>query len=564
MLLGLTIRDVVLIDRLGLAFRPGLCVLTGETGAGKSILLDALGLALGRRADAALVRAGAKEAAVTAEFAVGREHPAWSILGAAGFAESGESIVLRRLLGADGKSRAFVNDEPTSVGLLRELGASLVEIQGQFEQRGLLDPANHRAILDAFAGEAGGIDTATLAAAWRGWREAVRQQENAARLLAESRAEEDLLRHHLAELDELMPQPDEEELLAARRALLQNAERLLETLAAAIGEIDGEGGAQAGLARALRRLERVRDRAQGLFDTAFAAAERAAAETAEAFAALNAAARTLARDPRELERVEERLFALRALARKHQVPPVSLPRLRRQIGERLEAIAGQGERAADLAQASAAARERFVTLAASVSRARARAARRLDMAVAVELEPLRLSRARFRTVLTPLAERDWGEHGVERVLFEVATNPGAPFGPLSRIASGGELSRFMLALKLVLAGTSAVPTVIFDEVDSGIGGAVAAAVGERLERLGARLQVLVVTHSPQVAARGMHHWRVAKRLSAREAVTRVEELDEAARQEEIARMLSGTTVTAAARAAAASLIGPSTSSGGRA
>jgi DNA repair protein RecN (Recombination protein N) len=552
MLLGLTIRDIVLIDRLGLAFRPGLCVLTGETGAGKSILLDALGLALGRRADAALVRAGAKEAAVTAEFAVGRDHPAWSILGVAGLDEGGESIVLRRLLGADGKSRAFVNDAPTSVGLLRELGASLVEIQGQFEQRGLFDPANHRALLDTVAGIE--REAAALAAAWQDWRAALRQEESAARLFAESRAQEELLRHHLAELDEVMPQPDEEEHLAARRALLHNAERLGETLIAAIGEIDGEGGAQASLARVLRRLERARERAEGLFDPAFAAAERAAAETAEALAALTAAARRLALAPRDLEKVEERLFALRALARKHQVVPASLPRLHRQIADRLQAIAGQGERAAELMQASAAARAHFIELAEVVSRARAQAARRLDRAVAAELEPLRLARARFRTVLTPLAERDWSEHGVERVHFEVITTPGAPFGPLSRIASGGELSRFMLALKLVLAGTSAVPTVIFDEVDSGIGGAVAAAVGERLERLGARLQVLVVTHSPQVAARGAHHWRVAKILSAREAVTRVEELDETMRQEEIARMLSGTTITAAARAAAASLI----------
>ena len=558
MLLGLTIRDVVLIDRLGLVFRPGLCVLTGETGAGKSILLDALGLALGRRADPGLVRAGAKEAAVTAEFALGREHPAWSMLGAAGLDESGESIVLRRLLGADGKSRAFVNDEPTSVGLLRELGASLVEIQGQFEQRGLFDPASHRTILDAYAGTDpdSGIDVAALAACWQDWREAARQEESAARLLAESREEEDLLRHHLAELDGLMPQTGEEDRLAARRALLQNAGRLAESLAEAIGEIDGESGAQAGLARALRRLERVRERAQGLFDPAFAAAERAAAETAEALAALEAAGRALALDPRELEKVEERLFALRALARKHQIPPDALPRLRARIADRLKAIAGQGERAADLAQASAEARARFLTVAEAASRARTQAARRLDRAVAAELEPLRLVRARFRTVLTPLDERDWGEHGVERVHFEVSTNPGAPFGPLQRIASGGELSRFMLALKLVLAGTSPVPTVIiFDEVDSGIGGAVAAAVGERLARLGARMQVLAVTHSPQVAARGAHHWRVAKRLSAREAVTRVEELDAATRQEEIARMLSGNIVTAEARAAAASLIG---------
>jgi DNA repair protein RecN (Recombination protein N) len=554
MLLGLTIRDVVLIDRLGLVFRPGLCVLTGETGAGKSILLDALGLALGRRADAALVRAGAKEAAVTAEFAPGRDHPAWSMLGAAGLDGSGEAIVLRRLLGADGKSRAFVNDEPTSVGLLRELGASLVEIQGQFEQHSLFDPANHRRILDAYAGS--GSAAAALAACWQDWREAARREESAARLLAESREEEDVLRRHLAELDGLAPQAGEEDRLAARRALLQNAGRLAESLAEAIGEIDGESGVQAGLARALRRLERVRERAQGLFDPACAAAERAAAETAEALAALEAAGRALALDPRELERVEERLFALRALARKHQVPPDALPRWRTRIAERLEALAGQGERAAESARASAAARARFTAAAEAMSRARVEAARRLDRAVAAELEPLRLVRARFRTVLTPLDERDWGEHGVERVHFEVSTNPGAPFGPLQRIASGGELSRFMLALKLVLAGTSPVPTVIvFDEVDSGIGGAVAAAVGERLARLGARMQVLAVTHSPQVAARGAHHWRVAKRLSAREAVTRVEELDAATRQEEIARMLSGNIVTAEARAAAASLIG---------
>ncbi|MGH7111032.1 MAG: AAA family ATPase, partial [Stellaceae bacterium] len=421
MLLGLTIRDVVLIDRLGLVFRPGLCVLTGETGAGKSILLDALGLALGRRADAGLVRAGAKEAAVTAEFALGRDHPAWSMLGAAGLNGSGESIVLRRLLGADGKSRAFVNDEPTSVGLLRELGASLVEIQGQFEPHGLFDPANHRAILDAYAGidPETGIDAAALAQCWQDWREAVRREESAARLIAESREEEDLLRHHLAELDALAPQPGEEDGLAARRALLQNAERLAESLTEAIAELDGEGGAQAALARALRRLERVRERAQGLFDPAFAAAERAVAETAEALAALEAAARALALDPRELDRVEERLFALRALARKHQVPPDALPRLQTRIADRLQAIAGQGERAADLARANAEARARFAAAAEAVSRARTQAARRLDKAVAAELEPLRLVRARFRTVLAPLDERDWGEHGVERVHFEV-------------------------------------------------------------------------------------------------------------------------------------------------
>ena len=556
MLLGLTIREIVLIDRLDLAFRPGLCVLTGETGAGKSILLDALGLALGKRIEAGLVRDGAGEAAVSAEFAVGQNHPASAMLRDAGLDGDCETIVLRRLVRSDGRSRAFVNDEPASVGLLRQLGDSLVEIQGQFEQRGLLDPANHRMILDAFAEHAG---TAAMAEAWRNWRAVRRREEEAARLAAASREEEDLLRHHLAELDALTVQPGEEDRLSARRTLLQSAERLAETLSEAIDELTGAAGAQSALARAARRLERARDRAQGLLDEASAATERAANETDEALSVLEAAARNLELDPRELETVEERLFALRAAARKHQVAVSDLPLLREAIAARLAMIETNADTAVLLTQATAAARAEYVAAAERMSRARAAAADRLDAAVAAELKPLRLDKARFRTAITPLDEGDWGEHGSERVHFEIATIPGAPFGPLARIASGGELSRFMLALKLVLAGTSSVPTLIFDEVDSGIGGAVAAAVGDRLQRLGTNLQVLVVTHSPQVAARGAHHWLVAKRLSERKTVTSVEELDPDMRQEEIARMLSGRTVTAEARAAAASLI-----AGGRA
>jgi DNA repair protein RecN (Recombination protein N) len=557
MLLSLNIRDIVLIDRLELVLRPGLCVLTGETGAGKSILLDALGLALGRRAESGLVRAGAQQAAVSAEFAIGRNHPAHAILREAGLDSDGEALMVRRLVGADGRSRAFVNDEPASVGLLRELGDSLVEIQGQFEQRGLLDPVNHRMILDAFAEHS--VAPLALADAWHSWRKARERQAEAARQLAASRDEEDLLRHHLAELDSLSPEEDEEDRLAARRSLLQSAERLAETLTEAIGELDGSAGAQAALARAARRLERSRERAQGLLDSALAAAERAAAETAEALAALEATLRELEVDPRGLEKVEERLFALRAAARKHQVTVAELPDLREQMKARLAELEAGAESVEHLVAATAEARARFTSAAEAVSRGRAAAAARLDSSVAAELKPLRLDKARFRTVLTPLAEPDWREYGCERVHFEVETNPGAGFGPLARIASGGELSRFMLALKLVLAGTSSVPTLIFDEVDSGIGGAVAAAVGERLQRLGTNLQVLVVTHSPQVAARGAYHWRVAKSLGARETVTRVEELDDDTRQEEIARMLSGRNITAEARAAAASLI-----AGGRA
>jgi len=553
MLLGLTIRDVVLIERLSLAFRPGLCVLTGETGAGKSILMDALGLALGRRADASLVRPGAEQAAVAAEFAVGGNHPASAILDRAGIAtDLSGTIVLRRIVTADGRSRAFVNDEPASVGLLRELGDNLVEIQSQGEQRGLLDPATHRELLDALAEH--DVGPAVLTAAWNDWRATQDAAMEAARLLHAARAEEDLLRHEKAELDALAPEGDEEDRLAARRALLQNAERLGEAITDAVAELDGEAGAQRSLARALRRLERARDRAQGLLDNAVAAAERAANEATEALAALATAAQALDLDPRVLEQVEERLFALRALARKHNVAVADLPRIHEAIGARLAAIETGAEDVLALEKAAAAARRGYIEAANAVTRARERAARRLDTAITAELKPLRLDKARFRTVLSPLAEPDWGEHGCERVHFEVATNPGAPFGPLARIASGGELSRFMLALKLVLAGTSSVPTLIFDEVDSGIGGAVAAAVGERLQRLGSRLQVLVVTHSPQVAARGAHHWRVAKSQGKQATITSVEELDADHRQEEIARMLSGSTITAEARAAAASLI----------
>jgi DNA repair protein RecN (Recombination protein N) len=358
MLLGLTIRDVVLIERLSLAFRPGLCVLTGETGAGKSILMDALGLALGRRAEASLVRPGAEQAAVAAEFAVGGNHPASAILDKAGIAtDLSGTIVLRRIVTADGRSRAFVNDEPASVGLLRELGDNLVEIQGQGEQRGLLDPATHRELLDAFAEHA--VAPAALAVVWRDWRAAQNAAAEAARRLAETRAEEDLLRHEKAELDALAPEGDEEDRLAARRTLLQNAERLGEAIEDAAreigGENDGDGGAQRALARALRRLERARDRAQGLLDNAVAAAERAAAETAEALEALSGAARALELDPRALEQVEERLFALRAVARKHGITVADLPRLLDSLAARLAAIETGAEDVIALDRAAAAA-----------------------------------------------------------------------------------------------------------------------------------------------------------------------------------------------------------------
>ncbi len=552
MLLGLTIRDVVLIDRLDLAFHAGLCVLTGETGAGKSILLDALGLALGMRAESGLVRQGADQAVVTAEFALAQDHPALALLDDSGIAVDGARLVLRRVVNADGRSRAFIDDQPASIGLLRQLGETLVEIQGQFEQQGLLDPATHRQALDAYGGYR--AETAALAEAWRHWRAIAAERGEAEAQLARARADEDYLRHAQAELDALEPKPGEEAALADERALLMNREKLIEALDAALGELAGERGGERALNAAERQLERLRDRASGRLDAALAALERAQVETREAVAQLEAAARGIGRDQASLENIEERLFALRALARKHGVTPEDLPQLRAGIAARIAALDDGGDRLRQLARREAEARQAYLSAAEALGKKRRQAAKALDTAVMRELPPLKLEKARFQTVLTPLAEADWGEHGSERVHFEVATNPGAAAGPLARIASGGELSRFMLALKVVLARTSPVPTLVFDEVDSGIGGAVAAAVGERLHRLGQELQVLVVTHSPQVAARGTHHWRVEKRQAQQKTLTRVAELSAEERREEIARMLSGSAVTAEARAAAASLM----------
>jgi DNA repair protein RecN (Recombination protein N) len=552
MLLGLTIRDVVLIERLDLAFHAGLCVLTGETGAGKSILLDALGLALGMRAESGLVRHGAEQAVVTAEFALPRRHPARHLLGEAGFAVDGDSLVVRRAVAADGRSRAFIDDQPASVGLLKQLGELLVEVQGQFEQHGLLDPGTHRQALDAYGGYH--AESAALAAAWRAWRELAKERAAAEAALAKARADEDYLRHALAELEALEPRDGEETALAEQRSLLMSREKLTEALDAALGELAGERGGERALNAAARQLERLRDKAAGRLDAAVAALERAAMETAEAVAQIEAAARGLGRDAATLEKVEERLFALRTLARKHGVALAKLPALRAEIAERVAALDNGGDAVTRLVRREQEARQAYVTAAETVGEKRRQAAKALDAAVMKELGPLKLDKARFASVLTSLGEEQWSEHGFERVHFEVATNPGLPPGPLAKIASGGELSRFMLALKVVMAKTSPVPTLVFDEVDSGVAGAVAAAVGERLHRLGKELQVLVVTHSPQVAARGAHHWRVAKQQAQARTLTRVEELSADERREEIARMLSGSAVTAEARAAAASLM----------
>jgi DNA repair protein RecN (Recombination protein N) len=554
MLVGLTIRDVVLIERLALGFHAGLCVLTGETGAGKSILLDALGLALGVRAESGLVRQGAEQAVVTAEFAVPEDHPARRLLVEQGLDGDGtDALVLRRVLAADGRSRAFVNDQPASIGLLRQLGDLLVEIEGQFAQRGLLDAATHREALDAFGGH--GPALAALAEARRAWRAARKAREEAEAAIAAARADEAYLRHALAELDALKPERGEEARLAETRLFLQQREKLGEALEAALIELAGERGAERAVNTALRPLERLRDKVGERLDAVLGALERTSAELREAIAQVEAASRAVGPPGQSLEQIEERLFALRALARKHNRAVEALGELRTEIGAKVAALEDGSDVLQRLVRREADSRAGYIAAAAVVSALRRQAATALDGAVAKELKPLKLDKALFRTVITTLAEAEWGETGVERVHFEVRTNPGAPPGPLAKIASGGELARFLLALKVVLARTLPALTLVFDEVDSGIGGAVAAAVGERLHRLGASLQVLVVTHSPQVAAKGTHHWRVAKRQAASRTLTTVAELSAPERQEEIARMLSGSVITAEARAAAASLMG---------
>jgi DNA repair protein RecN (Recombination protein N) len=550
MLLSLTIRDVVLIERLDLAFPSHLSVLTGETGAGKSILLDALGLALGSRADSGLVRKGAAQAVVIASFEVLPDDPVQGILRAHDIPVE-DTLVLRRVLNADGRSRGFVNDQPASVSLMKQIGDMMVEIQGQFEQRGLLDPSNHRALLDAFIATPSLIDA--VSTAWEAWRSAREARRDAEAAASKAASDEAFLRHAIDELNSAKPQPGEEAALALRRTSLMHRAQIAEAVESALKSLSGDRGAESALNNAERLLDRVRDKAAGTLTTPLATLERAIVETVEAISQLESVQQE---DDvgSTLESVEARLFDLRSLARKHGVTVDALADLQQSIAQKLAAIDDGGTNLRHLVAAEQHSRAQYRAEAARLSEERRRAAQNFDQAVQAELVPLKLDRARFATSLSALDESDWGPHGVERVTFEVATNPGSAPGPLARIASGGELSRFLLALKVVLARVSSVPTIVFDEVDSGIGGAVAAAVGERLQRLGEELQVLVVTHSPQVAARGMHHWRVAKQQAAETTTTRVDALEPHERREEIARMLSGAKVTDEARAAASMLL----------
>lgn len=551
MLTALSIRDVVLIEALDLAFDRGLGVLTGETGAGKSILLDALGLALGARGDSGLVRQGAAQAVVTASFDVPPGHAAiHALIAENGLdAEPGEPLTIRRIVKADGGSRAFVNDQPASAALLRELGGMLVEIHGQHDDRGLLNPRGHRAMLDSF-GRLNPGEVAGLHAAWRAAEarlaEALAEQETADR-------DREWLDHSVAELTRLAPEPGEEAELAERRATMQRGEKVAGELQAIAELLDGSDGALTRLRQAARILERVGEDHDALAE-ALAAVDRAIIETANAQDQVDVAAEALAFDPAQLEADEARLFELRALARKHRVQPDELADLTEQLSARLALIEGGGAAIARLQAEVKAARDAYRAAAAALSAARVEAGQRLDAAVAAELAPLKLDAARFRTVVEPLAEGQWAASGIDRVEFEVSTNTGAPFAPLMKIASGGELSRFILAMKVALAERGGAATLIFDEIDRGVGGAVASAIGERLARLSSGAQLLVVTHSPQVAARGSQHYRIAKANDGRVTRTGVMLLDEGERREEIARMLSGAEITDEARAQAERLL----------
>ncbi len=548
MLTALSIRDVVLIEALDLDFARGLGVLTGETGAGKSILLDALGLALGDRADSGLVRQGCAQASVSARFEAAEA--ARAVLRANDLEfDPGEELIVRRTVKADGGSRAFVNDQPVTAALLRELGATLVEIHGQHDDRGLINPRGHRALLDAF----GKAQTASVAASYHAMKASEEALATARAALADAERDRDYLSHAVKELADFAPLEGEEAHLASSRATMQRGEKIAGDLEAVATLIEASDGELSQLRQAARILDRV-SRDHPALAEALAAIDRAIIEGAMAEDHLREAAVALTFDPAQLEADEARLFELRALARKHRVLPDALAELAQDMAEKLATIESGSEGIVQLEHRVERTRAAFREAALALSGARRAAALKLDKAVAGELAPLKLDAAQFRTVVEPLAESGWGPHGMDRVEFEISTNPGAPFAPLIKIASGGELSRFILALKVALAEEGAAATMIFDEIDRGVGGAVASAIGDRLARLSGRAQLLVVTHSPQVAARGDTHLLIAKASDGTVTRTSVRTLDETERREEIARMLSGAEVTDEARAQAGRLL----------
>ena len=553
MLIQLAIRDIVLIDRLELHFHEGLSVLTGETGAGKSILLDAFALALGGRGDGSLVRHGESQGQVTAVFDCPMDHPARRIAREADIDVDGD-LILRRVQVADGRTRAFVNDQPVSVQVLKAIGSNLVEIHGQHDDRALVDPVSHRAILDAFGSLSDELQAVGEAA--RRVREARTVLQEHRRRSDKARKEADFLRHAVEELTNLNPKAGEEEALAERRVIMMQSEKVSQDLNEAFDAVAGNASPIPELSAAVRKLERRSAQAPALIEPSVKALDAALVAIDEARAALEDAIRATEYDPRELEQTEERLFALRAAARKYDVPADELAALRQRFEGDVVAIDAGEEQLAGLEKALKEADQAYLAAARRLSEGRKKAAQALDAAVQAELPPLKLERARFITEIhTDEDSRD--PAGFERVEFWAQTNPGTRPGPLMKVASGGELSRFMLALKVVLADKGSAPTLVFDEIDTGVGGAVADAIGQRLARLAKRVQVMAVTHAPQVAARAESHFLIAKEgINGAEdrVATRVIPLEAAPRREEIARMLAGATITEEARAAAARLL----------
>ena len=549
MLRTLDIRDLLIIDQLSLTFQPGLNVLTGETGAGKSILLDALGFVLGWRGRAELVRSGAEQGEVTASFDLPPGHPALAILAEAGLPVQDE-LILRRINAADGRKTAWVNDRRASGEVLRALSDTLVELHGQQDDSGLLNPRGHRGLLDSFAGAEPAL--ALTRAAWKNWSDARKALALAEARLAEIRGEEDFLRHAVAELSKLDPQPGEEAGLDTKRRLMQGAARIGDDLARAHDAM-GHQGAEGMLSDAMRRIGSAADKADGQLEPVLAALGRAMAELGEAQQGVERTIEALSFSPSDLEAVEDRLFAIRAMARKHAVAPDDLASFTTGLRDRLAALDGGSRDLATLSRDLEAVSGTFDAVLAQLSALRRTSAKRLDAAMAGELAPLKMERALFSTQITP-GER--GPDGRDIVTFTVATNPGAPAGALDKIASGGELSRFLLAMKVCLTRGAAGLTMIFDEIDRGVGGATADAVGRRLKALAEDAQVLVVTHSPQVAALGAHHWRVEKHVTKGQTRSTVTPLSPQDRVDEIARMLAGDTITDAARAAASALLMP--------
>jgi DNA repair protein RecN (Recombination protein N) len=552
MLTALSIRDIVLIEKLDISLDDGVTVLTGETGAGKSILLDALGLALGARGDSSLVRSGQAKGSITVAFNLPRSHAALALLAEKEFDIEGE-LVIRRTQSADGASKATINDQPLSLNLLRQVAATLVELHGQHADRALVDVSEHRRLVDAF----GGLDeqTTRIGALWLAMSEAKSALEQHRDLLARAEAERDYLEHAVAELAALDPLPNEEQQLAEARQLMMQSEQYLSALDELESAMEGDGAAQAKINAALRKLERRKATAGGRLDQLCAAVDRLLAEHAEASRATDAARRSFDFNPRDLENSEERLFGLRAAARKYKCAVDDLATVRARFDAELNAIMDGGTQLGVLEKAFAATRAIFEEAADKLSAARVRTAKSLNRAILAELPALKLEKARFEARVESDATKQ-GPYGIDRVEFLVAANPGTPLQPLMKVASGGELARFMLALKVILASKGSAPVLIFDEIDTGVGGAVADAIGKRLSRLGDTLQVIAVTHSPQVAARAKRHYLISKMedVGSKRMVTRVQPLSAQSRREELARMLSGSTVTDEARAQADRLL----------